>query len=165
MKAPDISIRQASTSDKLFLWEMLYHCLFVPEGQPLFDRKILSDPEIAKYVQGWGREGDLGFIAENSNTSESIGAVWMRLFKSSDKGFGYVANDIPELAIAVLPTHRGAGVGTLLLQRLIESATCKALSLSVWLDNPSIRLYRRFGFETVSTSGNAVTMLKLVRGP
>jgi len=157
-------IREASPSDETFLREMLYHSLYVPEGSAPFDLGVLRHPEIAKYVDGWGRPGDLGVIAKDSESDGNIGAAWMRLFSGSAKGYGFVADDIPELAMAVLPGYRGCGVGTALLKRLLEDARkYEAVSLSVSIDNPARRLYERFGFEPVGTSGSSLTMLKRCR--
>jgi hypothetical protein len=36
--------------DEPFLWEMLYHALYVPEGNPPFPKDIVNNPDIAKYV-------------------------------------------------------------------------------------------------------------------
>ena len=158
-------ILEASASDEPFLREMLYHSLYVPDGCPPFDRAVVSRPEIAKYVDGWGRPGDLGLVAVDSSTDEAVGAVWMRIFTASEKGYGYVGDHIPELGIAVLPERRGCGVGSALLRRLVEMATSKygAVSLSVSSDNPAQHLYERFGFERVGTFGNSVTMLKRLK--
>ena len=158
-------IRDASAADEPFLREMLYHSIYVPEGGVPFTRQIVSRPNIAKYVEGWGRAGDLGLIAEDSRSNKPVGAVWMRLFCASDKGYGYVADNIPELGIAVLPEHRGCGTGTALLQRLLEMAGVRsiAVSLSVAMDNPARRLYERLGFETVGTYGGSLIMLKRLK--
>ncbi len=141
---------------------MLYHSLFVPVGGAPFPREVLNSPDVAKYVMGWGRPGDLAFISLESSTDDAVGAVWMRLFPDSDKGFGFVSSGIPELGIAVLPGCRGRGVGSALLRKLLEEvrAMYSGVSLSVSVDNPARRLYERFGFEVVDTHGNSVTMVK-----
>jgi ribosomal protein S18 acetylase RimI-like enzyme len=65
----------------------------------------------------------------------------------------------------VAPGVRGQGVGTRLLQRLLDTAVADrvpALSLSVESDNPAIRLYERVGFARVGAAGDSVTMLHVV---
>ena len=57
----NIQIRQATEQDIPFLWEMLYESLYVPEGEQPFAREIIEEPFMAKYVQDWGRAGDLGY--------------------------------------------------------------------------------------------------------
>ena len=159
------NIRSAVASDEAFLREMLYQSLYVPPDCAPLDRNVVNLSEIAKYVDGWGRAGDLGFIAVDPTTNQPIGAVWMRLFTEAQKGYGYVAADVPELGMALLPEYRGRGIGSILLRQALESAgvSHRAVSLSVSFDNPARRLYERFGFEPVGTSENAVTMLKRLK--
>jgi ribosomal protein S18 acetylase RimI-like enzyme len=155
-------IRPLKPSDEPVLWEMLYHALYVPEGAEPLPRDIVKTPELAHYVQGWGQPGDDGFIAIATVSGQPIGAAWLRLFTGKRRGYGYVDDGTPELAIAVISGHRGGGVGTQLLIRLLESARRHylAISLSVAQDNPAIRLYERMGFEVVRQVGDSVTMCR-----
>lgn len=152
-------IRPLTRADQPFLWEMLYQSLYVPEGRPPFDRSVLSRPDVARYVKDWGRENDAGFVALDED-GRPIGAIWLRLLKGAERGFGYVDDETPELGVAVLPAYRGRGVGTSLLTRLIEAAggMYEYISLSVSAGNPAMRLYRRLGFEEVGQSGDSITM-------
>jgi ribosomal protein S18 acetylase RimI-like enzyme len=106
-----------------------------------------------------GRAGDLGFVAVNER-GQAVGAVWLRLLKGAEKGFGYVDEQTPELGMAVLSEYRGQGIGTSLLARLIESAAdvYAQLSLSVSAGNPARRLYQRLGFVEIEQSGDSITM-------
>lgn len=153
------SIRPLTAEDEPFLWEMLFQAIHVPNGHPPLSRDVLNLPELARYVQGWGRDGDCGFLAA---VGEPVGAVWLRLLVAEDRGFGYVADDTPELSIALLPEFRGRGIGTQLLSRLF-AAPCgeTPVSLSVSTDNPAVRLYRRFGFAGVGETGDSLTMVRL----
>jgi GNAT superfamily N-acetyltransferase len=167
-EAPELilwTIRAVIASDEPFLREMLYQSLYVPQGCAPFDRNVVNLPEIAKYVDGWGRAGDLGFIAVDATTNQPIGAVWMRQFTEAQKSYGYVAEDVPELGMALLPEYRGRGIGSALLRRALEMAAIshRAVSLSVFAENPARRLYERFGFEPVGTSENVVTMVKRLK--
>jgi GNAT superfamily N-acetyltransferase len=160
-EAEEYGIRPLTPADQGFLWEMLYEALYVPEGGEPFAREVVEHPDIAKYVKGWGREGDLGFVAVDG-AGRPVGAVWQRLLRGGERGFGYVDEWTPELGMAVVAEHRGRGVGTRLLARLVEAAgeEFAALSLSVSAGNPARRLYERFGFEEVGTDGDSVTMRK-----
>jgi ribosomal protein S18 acetylase RimI-like enzyme len=143
------SIRRLTPSDQSLLWEMLYQSLYVREGDAPFERSVLQRPEIARYVEDWGRgTDDSGFVAETDG-GRPIGAIWLRLLKGEEKGFGYLDEHTPELGMAVLPEYRGRGIGTQLLAHLIRSAegVYENISLSVAVGNPARRLYRRFGFE------------------
>jgi ribosomal protein S18 acetylase RimI-like enzyme len=140
---------------------MLYEAFsWRPDVPRLPFDEALARPDIARYVDGWGRGGDLGVVAD-----EDAGAAWVRLFTNEDRGYGFVAPDVPELSIGVAPDSRGRGVGTALLRRLVEetrAAGHRALSLSVETDNPAVRLYERFGFERVGYVGTSWTMQRIL---
>ena len=137
-------LRAATASDEQFLREMLYLALFVPPGRPPLPRSILRDPAIAHYVVGWGgRRGDSGLIALIDGAP--VGAAWLRYFTPSDPGYGFVNERTPELSIAVLPAHRGKGIGSRLMQGLLDDA--HSISLSCDPANPAWELYIRFGFK------------------
>ncbi|HNS73413.1 MAG TPA: N-acetyltransferase [bacterium] len=160
----NVIIRPLTPEDEPFLWEMLYEAVYVPEGEPRPPRKIVRLPEIARYVQEWATEGGYGFLAGDSGTGQAVGAAWLRLLTGTNRGFGYVNDATPELCIAVLPGHRGRGIGTQLLARLFESGCGYAtVSLSVSMANPALRLYQRFGFEIVGSVGDSYTMIKTIR--
>jgi len=57
--------------------------------------------------------------------------------------------------IALLPEHRGAGIGTKFLRELQEEAKAagKKLSIHVEVFNPARRLYERLGFKQVEDKG------------
>ena len=156
----NIIVRVAGVTDELFLWEALYHALYVPAGAPAFDRAVVHLPEIARYVEGWGRDGDLGVIAIDRATGLPVGAAWLRLWPGDDKGYGYIDDETPELSISVVPDWRGRGVGTRLIEALLVRARgrYRAISLSVTVGNPAMRLYERMGFVTAATSGESATM-------
>ena len=56
--------------------------------------------------------------------------------------------DIRLADIALFPEFRGQGIGTFLIQRILEKAknSAKTVSLHVETYNPSLQLYRRLGF-------------------
>src|SRR5204862_3329651 len=108
---------------------------------------VFADPRVARYLSGWGRPGDAAVIGEED--SRPVGAAWLRLFPEEEPGYGFVAADVPELSIAVAPEARGRGIGTRLLEALVEAARDaghRAISLSVEPENPERRLYQRAGF-------------------
>jgi GNAT superfamily N-acetyltransferase len=160
------AIRDATPSDKLFLTRMLGEAAFwraevrIPEGE------AMARPAIAVYLTGWGRPGDRAVVAEE-RTGRLLGAAWYRLFSEEEHGFGFLSPDVPELTIAVERPERERGVGTALVEALIQQATDDGyggLSLSVEEDNPALRLYERAGFVRVRKVENAWTMrLELVR--
>jgi ribosomal protein S18 acetylase RimI-like enzyme len=152
------SLRPAARADEPFLREMVYVALFVPEGQPPFAREVLDRPDISHYFRAFGhRAGDIGLIA-NIPSGEPVGAAWVRQLTGDDPGYGYVDDETPELTIAVVPTHRGRGVGTRLLADLAR--VVPRCSLSVDECNPARRLYERFQFAVVGARGTSLTMLR-----
>ena len=161
----DCRIRLANPDDEPLLWDMLYLALYVPPGSPLFPRELVQTPDLARYVRRWGREHDLGAVALHSTREEPIGAAWLRLWAPDDRGYGYCDAETPELSMAVVPAHRGQGVGSRLLEHLLRAADERhqAVSLSVSADNPALRLYRRLGFVVVGGRGPSLTM-KRMRG-
>lgn len=149
-------IQLISKIDVPFLWDMLYEIRSVRclrEGKVLPSRDILKMPELAKYVQNWGRTGDKGFIATSTDNQAPIGAAWYRLFKEDDKGYGYVDDATPEIAIAILPQYRNKGLGQVLMLHLLEQAksdSYQQISLSCGLTNANaLHLYQKLGFEKV----------------
>ena len=154
-----IVIRRAVAGDAPFLHEMLAVAADWRRGTPRPTAEVLADPALAHYVTDWPRNGDVGFIAyEGSNP---VGAAWWRTFSTLDPGYGFIDEFTPELSIAVLPSARQRGVGTQLLQAIIDEAkrsALPALSLSVEPDNPAASLYRRLGFEEQCHTGGSITM-------
>lgn len=155
-------IRPIIEDDVFFLWEMLYESLFVPEGQEPFDKAIIKDPHISKYIEGWGRDGDFGFIAMN-HEGEPVGSITVRYFNEDNKGFGFIDNDVPELGMALLKEYRGGKIGMALMDELFKEArkrNIKKLSLSVDPSNAAaMKLYERFGFKEVGKVDSSITMV------
>jgi ribosomal protein S18 acetylase RimI-like enzyme len=157
--------RLSAHADAAFLAEMLYEAVnWLDDGaeeRPALE-DVLAVPENARYVQDWGRPDDVALYALDRR-DEPVGAAWYRTFSAAAPGYGYVADDIPELSIAVYPEFRGLHVGTLLLGALVARAErdrVRALSLSVSRENPARRLYARLGFEVVGETDDTLTMLQ-----
>lgn len=55
----------------------------------------------------------------------------------------------------LLPQERGRGVGSALLRLLVDRAESRGLDIELHVEphNPALRLYRRFGFETLGDNG------------
>ena len=65
------------------------------------------------------------------------------------------AREIRIVDIALLSVHRGRGVGSRLLQRVLDrgDAAGKPVSIHVERMNPALRLYQRLGFQLVEDKG------------
>jgi ribosomal protein S18 acetylase RimI-like enzyme len=155
----DYVIRPLTAADEPILWEMLYQALKTSEDAP--SRDIIQQPEYARHVEGWGRAGDTGVVAYDSEqTDELLGAVWLRFPAGAQKeGEGAT----PELAFAVKPGHRKRGIGAALLTQLVKAnPQHSAVSISASGSNPAVRLYERFGFKIMHESPSAVLMRREV---
>jgi ribosomal protein S18 acetylase RimI-like enzyme len=151
-----VAVRRGGAQDLRFLRDMLHHAYYWKERAPD------SGPgPVALYVKAWGRPGDTAVIAIEDGFP--VGAAWSRLFTARQPGYGFVDERTPELAIAVVPSARGRGVGTALLDALLgeaREAGHAAISLSVDKHNAgAIRLYEERGFERIAQSDDSVTML------
>ena len=145
-------IRPAGPRDVHFLKDMLRHA---------YHWRLAEDTErpVYRYVQNWGRKGDAGVVALEG--PHEYGAAWYRLFKADNPGYGFIDEETPELSIAVVPSKRGTGLGSELLDALMAKARAEgysAISLSVEKDNPAVSLYERHGFEPVREDDGAYTM-------
>jgi ribosomal protein S18 acetylase RimI-like enzyme len=165
---PPFSVAPGGERDLLFLREMLYEAAFWRRGvggssRPSLDEAVTS-PDLALYVDAWGRPGDRALLALHGD--RPLGAVWYRLFAADEPGYGFVDEGTPELSIGVLATERGRGVGSALLAAALAQAALdgqKQVSLSVEPDNPALRLYERFGFARLELADGAWTMVRTLR--
>jgi ribosomal protein S18 acetylase RimI-like enzyme len=149
-------VRPAQLEDERFLWLMLFYASRAYE-QSVLPEHVATTPALVRYVHGWGRTGDLGFVAESGG--QAVGAAWLRLLVGEERQtVAYVGDTTPELAVALLPGYEGGGIGTLLLRTLFAGAAAHypAVTLTVRLDNPALRLYERLGFETREIVTNRV---------
>jgi GNAT superfamily N-acetyltransferase len=155
-----MEFRQIEKSDEPKLREFLYLALHVPLGSEPLPKKIVFDPSISKYVEDWGRFGDFGLFCQINDTI--VGAIWLRFWSGSNRGYGYWNDSTPELSMSVVPEHRNQGIGTLLLKELISqvSGRFRIISLSVSKSNPARRLYERFGFVVVQSDDSSLLMIK-----
>lgn len=127
---------------------------------------MLTQPELQRYIAGFGRPGDWGYFALHDR--EEIGAAWCRLFPASAPGYGYFNEQTPELSVAVEPDWRGQGVGERLMSALISCLQNKGYaqtSLSVSRENAVAGWYRRLGFATVSERADSLVMVRRLGNP
>jgi GNAT superfamily N-acetyltransferase len=157
------TIRLATAADAAFLADMLVEAAnWSTEWKPRGRKRILSVPSTAHYVSGWPRDTDLGVIAEVAG--QPVGAAWIRFLPAADPGYGFVAEDVPELTIGVAAGWRGQGVGRALLKAIAGQARARGIariSLSVERKNHAQRLYLSEGYRIVDSSGaQSDTMVK-----
>jgi ribosomal protein S18 acetylase RimI-like enzyme len=157
----DVRVRPAAAEDFTFLATMLGEAAVWRPDKPIPTAdQVLADPRYSMYLAGWPRRGDYGLVAEQDGP---VGAAWFRTFTEASHGHGFVAEDVPELAIAVIASRRHEGIGRRLLVALIEASVAHgypATSLSVARDNPARGLYESCGFVAVDMIGSSWTMVR-----
>jgi GNAT superfamily N-acetyltransferase len=145
-------IRRGNRQDVRFLKDMLRHAFYWRAG-------AAEDTSLWRYVAGWGRRGDTAVLALEEGFP--IGAAWFRLFRRDEPGFGFVDEQTPEVSIAVVPSRRGRGIGSELLDALVELAKEQGhggLSLSVADESPAMHVFEKHGFERVEKTDGSWTM-------
>jgi len=152
------TIRPVVPADEPILWDMLFYAANMAEDGATSSNAARSHPYLAEFVEDWGRPHDLGVVAIGSADRHALGAAWLRRLNGVEKRYAAVADDVPELAIAVAPVAIGQGIGGALLGALLDLARDQfaAVALSVRANNPARRLYERHGFVVVDTITNRV---------
>ena len=141
------NIRELGASERKELDTFLYEAIFIPDGVEAPPKEIILQPESQVYVRDFGkRKGDKCFVAEVD--SKIVGSVWVRIMND----YGHVDDETPSLAISLLKDYRGYGIGTKLMQRMLEALKYdgyKQVSLSVQKSNYAKKMYRKVGFEVI----------------
>lgn len=151
------SIRELLISEKAILDTFLYHAIYIPKGvaQPSFD--IIYQPDLQVYVKDFGEhKGDVCYVAECEG--KIIGAVWARIMND----YGHVSDDMPSLAISLLPEYRNNGIGTALMKKILSSLRelgYKGVSLSVQKQNYACSMYRKLGFKAIQEKDEEYIMV------
>lgn len=156
------TIRPGTSADIALLEQVLEVTVFwQPREHAVVLESLEVYPIVQRYVENWGRAGDAAVVALDDN--RAIGAAWYRLFPVDAPGFGFVAADVPELAIGIIDGYRGVGLGRAMLDALFRRARqdgLRAISLSVEIANTrALNLYRRVGFEVVEGDVGNYTMV------
>ena len=152
-----LKIREIKPKELLFLEEMLFQAIFVADKDVVLPREIIEQPDLKKYIQDFGQDGDYCLVAEQYD--KLIGAIWIRFIN----GYGFVDNDTPELSMAVLKGHRGKGIGKQLLTKMIDRLRdnrLKRISLSVDKENFAHGFYKKHGFVDYLASEKSIIMTK-----
>ena len=153
----------AATDDDV---EFLRHAVLVEAAFPAGTRPPTdapADDHIARYIEGWGRAGDLGLVAWRGG--ERVGAAWVRRLPPERPGYGFVDAATPELTVAVVARHRGEGWGRALVTGILDLAAAEggervSLSVADAVNPVAVGLYRALGFTEVGRDeGGSLTMV------
>lgn len=100
------------------------------------------------------------FEAQTRSWDEQFPAALFQIVEHDGEAIGRLYLDhrddeIRVVDIALLPSHRGRGIGTALLAEVLDEAAAagKAVRIHVEKNNPAMRLYRRLGFVTIADVG------------
>ena len=153
----DLEIRKLKDEEICLLKDFLYEAIFIPEGVEPPDRSIVNQPELALYYEGFGNGlADNCLVAEID--SKVVGAVWTRIMDD----YGHVDDETPSLAISLYKDCRGKGIGTAMMQKMLEllkSQGWRKASLAVQKTNYAVRLYEAVGFEVVDENDEEFIMV------
>ena len=151
------TVRKMTSTEYGALADFTYQAIFIPDGVVAPPKTIVNTPELRIYHENFGQlPHDTAFSAEFKG--KVVGAAWARIISD----YGHVNEDTPSVAIAMLEDHRGKGVGTALLEKLLAElghSGISAASLSVQKQNPAVHLYERFGFVTVRETDEEFVMV------
>ena len=116
-------------------------------------------------VTGWSDEEKAVFCqkqfdAQSAHYRENYPGASLQIIERAGAPIGrlYVARwerEIRIMDIALLPEHRGAGIGAKLLAELQDEARSAGKTLSIHVErfNPALRLYERLGFKMAEDKG------------
>ena len=138
----------------------------VESGDEQFLYRVYASTREAELAQvGWGEEQKAAFLrmqfdAQSSYYREHYGEATFDVILSGGLPAGrlYVARwpeEIRIMDIALLPGHRGLGVGRTVLADLMAEASAAAKPLTIHVErfNRALRLYLRLGFTPVGDKG------------
>ena len=150
-------IRALRDKEKELLKDFLYEAIFIPEGVEAPDRDIIEKPELRIYYEDFGKDtADHCLVAEDEG--KVIGAVWTRIMND----YGHIDDKTPSFAISLYREYRGRGIGTKLMQEmlnLLKEKGYKRASLAVQKANYAVRMYKKVGFKTVDENKEEYIMV------
>ena len=152
------TIRQIREQELPLLEDFLYEAIFLPPGVDPPPRSILDDPALQVYIEAFGRKPDDICLAAEVNGSV-VGAVWTRIMND----YGHVDDATPSLAISLYPQYRRQGIGTALMQAMLDTLSARgyaAVSLSVQKANYAMRMYEKLGFQTIREDAEEAIMVR-----
>ena len=149
--------REMQPNEYDLLKDFLYEAIFIPEGVTPPDKSIIEQPELALYYEGFG-SGPADHCIVADDQGRVVGAVWVRIMND----YGHVDSDTPSFAISLYKEYRRQGIGTTLMQNmldLLKEKGYKKVSLAVQKANYAVRMYRSLGFRTVDENTEEYIMV------
>lgn len=150
-------IREMHSSEYPLLEDFLYQAIYQSDKTNLAARLIIEKPELQVYIKDFGKKkDDYCFCADIDG--KVIGAVWVRNIND----YGTIDNDTVEFAISVFDEYQKRGIGTALMNKMIEhleKLNYPKASLAVQKENYAVRMYQKVGFEIVDENEQEYIMI------
>jgi ribosomal protein S18 acetylase RimI-like enzyme len=133
----------------------------LPEDEAFLAKLYASTRAGEMALTGWDAAQQEAFLRQQfqfqtTHYRKHYGDASFRIILRDDAPIGrlYVhfgAQEIRLMDIALLPEHRGAGLGGSILENLLREAAQlgKTVTLHVERFNPALRLYQRLGFRVI----------------
>ena len=155
------TIREIQPQELNRLEDFLYEAIYQPDKANPAPRDVIKIPEVSVYIDNFGQQkDDYCLVAEWEG--KLIGAVWVRVLADEIKGYGNIDEKTPEFAISLYENCRNQGIGTQLMNTMIDHLRKKdyaQASLSVNKENPAVRFYKNLGFEILKENQEDYLML------
>lgn len=153
----DCIIREMQKDEYCLLSDFLYEAIYIPDGMVAPPKSVINCPELQVYIADFGNSiHDKALVAEVDGNI--VGAIWARIMND----YGHLDENTPSLAMSVIKSYRGMGIGTSLLTQMLSAekvAGYAKLSLSVQKDNYAVRMYKKAGFNTVDENNEEYIMV------
>ncbi len=152
-----MELREIRENEYDLLRTFLYEAIFIPEGVEPPAKEIIDQPDLKIYYEGFGSgEADYCFVAEDNG--KVVGAAWTRIMND----YGHVDDDTPSFAISLFKEYRGKGIGTGLMEKMLEllkQKGYKKASLAVQKVNYAVKMYEKVGFKSVDENSEEYIMV------
>ena len=150
-------IREMQPYEYPRLADFLYEAIFQYDENNLAPKTIIQKPELQIYIKDFG-EGADDYCLCAEVAGEIVGAVWVR----NIKGYGSVDDATPEFSISLYKDFRGYGIGTKMLQKMLEYLKRKGYSkasLAVQKSNYAVKMYLKAGFQIIDENEEEYIMI------
>jgi GNAT superfamily N-acetyltransferase len=155
MSMPNYSLRPIAETDMPFLREV-----YVGTRQAELEQTDWSDEQKAAFLT-------MQFDVQHSHYQRHYYDAQFSIIEMEDQDVGRLyrldqMHDIRIVDIAILPDYRNRGIGSRILNDILENGENKGVpvSIHVELNNPALALYRRLGFKPVHSEGVYLLMVK-----
>ena len=143
-----ITLRTATPEDYAFLLEV-----YASARAPEMEMVPWTDEQKATFLK-------FQFDAQDSHYRSQYPTAEFQVILNRDVPVGRLcllraADEIRILDITILPDHRSQGIGTSVINPLLDEARDGQKSVNIWVEsfNPSQSLFRRLGFLMVQEDG------------